>query len=283
LVGALKRALAEHGHRTSTVLADAAVRTARAGNFEISGYGPVLTTEKLDGVTAGDHVSAQVGSGEAELGSLMSLPPGGRGYGGASGLTEKADHPLGAARAQLHGNFIVAETAAGLVLVDQHAAHERIIYERLKQQYRTGNVVGQALLVPEIIDLDAADCALLLEHERALRDLGLVLEPFGPGAVLVREVPALLGTGAIAPILRDLCGDLEELGEAISLQHAIDKVAGVMACHGSVRAGRHLTLQEMDELLRTMERDPHTGQCIHGRPTYIELKLSDIERLFARR
>jgi DNA mismatch repair protein MutL len=222
-------------------------------------------------------------SPDGSAGQLLALPPGGRSYQAQHDGQPAADHPLGAARAQLHGNFIVAETPGGLVLVDQHAAHERIVYERLKAQCRAGGVTGQALLVPEIVELDTADRAVLLEHAATLRELGLVLEPFGPGAIAVREVPAVLGAAAVAPMLRALCGDLDELGEAASLQDAIDRVAGVMACHGSVRAGRRLTLDEMNELLRTMERDPHTGQCIHGRPTYIELKLADILRLFARR
>jgi DNA mismatch repair protein MutL len=190
---------------------------------------------------------------------------------------------LGAARAQLHGNFIIAETAEGIVLVDQHAAHERIVYERLKAEFHAGGIARQALLVPEVVELEQHDRAVLLEHAATVAELGLLLEPFGAGAVLVREMPAVLGAGAAGPLLRDLASDLEELGEAMSLRAAIDRVAGVMACHGSVRAGRRLTVEEMNELLRTMERDPYTGQCIHGRPTYIELKLADIERLFARR
>jgi DNA mismatch repair protein MutL len=197
--------------------------------------------------------------------------------------SEAAEHPLGAARAQLHRSWIVAETEASLILVDQHAAHERIVYERLKSELRGGAVRRQALLLPEVVELDAADCERLLARLPQLAELGLVLEPFGPGAVLVRELPALLGHIAAAELVRDLAADLADGPEAAGLEEALESVLAGVACHGSVRAGRRLSVEEMNALLRQMEATPFSGQCNHGRPTYIELRREDVERLFGRR
>jgi DNA mismatch repair protein MutL len=192
-------------------------------------------------------------------------------------------YPLGAARAQLHASFILAETAHGLILVDQHAAHERIVYERLKTGLRERGVARQTLLLPEIVELEPAERARLVERADELAALGLLLEPFGADAVLVREVPAMLGAASAAGLVRDLASDLLELESGLALAEALERVAATMACHGSVRAGRRLSLEEMNALLRQMERTPFTGQCNHGRPTYIELTRQDIERLFGRR
>lgn len=190
--------------------------------------------------------------------------------------------PLGAARAQLHENYIVAQTADGLVIVDQHAAHERLVYESLKRSLHARQVQSQALLIPEIVDLPEEDCDRLMPHAEALRNLGLGLERFGPGAVAIRETPAILGEIDGAGLVRQLVDEIAEWGEASGLAERIDYVAATMACHGSVRSGRRLTAEEMNGLLRQMETTPGSGQCNHGRPTYIELKLSDIERLFGR-
>ena len=190
--------------------------------------------------------------------------------------------PLGAAKAQLHDTYLIAQTSDGLVIVDQHAAHERLVYERLKHERDQGNIARQILLIPVIIDLPSDEAATLLEYAALLADLGLVVESFGPGAVAVNEVPAQLVGGAIAALVNDLAQTLAEDG-TLSLERRLDHVLATMACHNSVRAGRRLSPEEMNELLREMERTPGSGQCNHGRPTYIALKLNDIERLFGRK
>ncbi|MFC3061737.1 DNA mismatch repair endonuclease MutL [Paenirhodobacter populi] len=190
--------------------------------------------------------------------------------------------PLGAARAQVHENYIIAQTETGMVIVDQHAAHERLVYERLKRQMADRGIAAQALLIPEIVDLSAGDAALLLEHADALSRLGLTIEPFGGTAIAVRETPAILGQINAAALLRDVLDELADLGDSQLVLARIDAVLSRMACHGSVRSGRRMQVDEMNALLREMEATPHSGQCNHGRPTYVELKLADIERLFGR-
>lgn len=194
-------------------------------------------------------------------------------------------HPLGAARAQLHNTYIVAQTADGVVIVDQHAAHERLTHERIKAALLDGGgVKRQVLLLPEVVDLDDADARRLLARADELTAMGLVVEPFGPGCVVVRETPALLGANAdVKGLIRDMADELAELGDAPILKEKIEAVIARMACHGSVRAGRALSLDEMNALLRQMEATPLSGQCSHGRPTYVELKLNDIEKLFGRK
>ena len=196
-------------------------------------------------------------------------------------VAEAPDAPLGAARAQLHGNWIVAQSRDGIVIVDQHAAHERLVYERLKAQAAQARVPSQALLIPAIVDL-GADAERVLAAAGDLDQLGLVIEPFGPGCVAVRELPAALGQADAAALLRDIADDLAEQGASDRLQGRLDAVLSSMACHGSVRSGRSLTGEEMNALLREMERTPRAGQCNHGRPTWVELKLADVERLFGR-
>lgn len=190
--------------------------------------------------------------------------------------------PLGAARAQVHENYIIAQTEKGIVIVDQHAAHERLVYERLKRQAAENGIAAQALLIPEVVDLSDTDCALLLEHAGDLHDLGLAVEPFGGGAVAVRETPAILGEVNAEAMLRDILDELHDLGQSAQLKDRIDAILSRVACHGSIRSGRRMQADEMNALLREMEATPHSGQCNHGRPTYVELKLSDIERLFGR-
>jgi DNA mismatch repair protein MutL len=192
-------------------------------------------------------------------------------------------HPLGAARAQVHETYIVAQTRDALVIVDQHAAHERIVYERLKAAIDKTGVARQILLIPDIVELDEADVERLLARAEELARYGLVLESFGPGAVALRETPSLLGEIDGAGLVRDLAEHMSEWDETLPLERRLMQVASSMACHGSVRAGRRLKPQEMNALLREMERTPNSGQCNHGRPTYVELKLTDIERLFGRR
>jgi DNA mismatch repair protein MutL len=195
---------------------------------------------------------------------------------------DRVARPLGAPRAQLHETYIVAQTEGGLVIVDQHAAHERLVYERLKKAHAAG-IPRQLLLIPEIVDLPEEDVARLLERADELAGLGLVVEGFGPGAVAVREVPSIIGAADAAGLVRDIAADIADLDSTARLGERLDAVAATMACHGSVRAGRRLRPEEMDALLREMEATPGSGQCNHGRPTFIELKLSDIERLFGRR
>ncbi len=196
---------------------------------------------------------------------------------------DQLDHPLGAARAQIHDTYIVAQTRDGLVIVDQHAAHERIVYERLKAALEQAGVARQLLLIPDIVELDEADVERLVARADELARYGVVLEAFGPGAVALRETPALLGEIDGGGLLRDLAEHLSEWDETLPLERRLMAVASSMACHGSVRAGRRLKPEEMNALLREMEVTPNSGQCNHGRPTYVELKLTDIERLFGRR
>jgi DNA mismatch repair protein MutL len=193
------------------------------------------------------------------------------------------DTPLGVARAQLHETYVVAQTADGIVIVDQHAAHERLVYERMKKALANGGVARQPLLIPEVVDLDPSEVTRVSERAEELAELGLVIEAFGPDAVVVREVPAMLGKLDVKGLVRDLADEIAESGNALSLKERLEDVSGTLACHMSVRAGRRLNAEEMNALLREMEATPHSGQCNHGRPTYVELKLADIEKLFGRR
>lgn len=193
------------------------------------------------------------------------------------------DRPLGAARAQLHETYIVAQTRTSVVIVDQHAAHERLVYERMKRMLADGGVARQGLLIPVIVDVGEAEAEMLAERADELAELGLAIEAFGTGAVAVREVPALLGKGDVAGLVKDLAAEILQEGQGFALKERLEAVASRLACHGSVRAGRRLTGEEMNALLREMEATPYSGQCNHGRPTYVELKLTDIERLFGRR
>jgi DNA mismatch repair protein MutL len=198
-------------------------------------------------------------------------------------VPELIDQPLGAARAQVHETYIVAQTRDGIVIVDQHAAHERLVYERMKIALERTGVARQILLIPEVVELDEADVERLTARADELARYGLVIEPFGPGAVAVRETPGLLGEIDAGALIRDLAEHMAEWDEALPLERRLMHVAATMACHGSVRAGRRLKPEEMNALLRDMEGTPNSGQCNHGRPTYVELKLADIERLFGRK
>jgi DNA mismatch repair protein MutL len=206
----------------------------------------------------------------------------------AAAIANGLEHPLGAARAQIADTYIIAETADSVIIVDQHAAHERLVYERVKAMLADGGVARQGLLIPEVVELDA-DAVVALDAEQAgLAELGLVLEAFGPEAIVVREVPALLGKLDIRGLVRDLAAevladDAAPGGQRRALTDRLEAVCSLMACHGSVRAGRRLGAEEMNALLREMEATPFSGQCNHGRPTYVELKRADIERLFGRR
>ncbi len=277
IVSALRHALAGAGHRASSTVAGAALGAMRP---EAAGAPRVY---QMDRPSAGALRSAWA----FQAPQPAPQPPLAPELAEASARYEAAEPapvalPLGAARAQLHENYIIAQTETGMVIVDQHAAHERLVYERLKAQMASNGIAAQALLIPEIVDLSQGDAARLLELAPDLARLGLVLEPFGGGAVAVRETPAILGAINAAALIRDLLDELADLGDSQRLQARIDAVLSRMACHGSVRSGRQMRPEEMNALLREMEATPLSGQCNHGRPTYVELKLADIERLFGR-
>ncbi|WP_417428051.1 DNA mismatch repair endonuclease MutL [Kiloniella sp.] len=228
-----------------------------------------------------EHFPSGLSEGPMEWGGESSVP---QSHSTDADNFDHASHPLGAARAQFHENYIITQTADGIVVVDQHAAHERLVLEKMKAQMAEQGVKTQMLLLPEVVELDEDAAHRLVKRADELSELGLVLEGFGAGAVVVREVPAILGERAnAAALVTDLADELAELGETLALKEQIERVLGTMACHGSVRSGRRLNGEEMNALLRQMEVTPHSGQCNHGRPTYIELKLADIEKLFSRR
>ena len=216
--------------------------------------------------------------------STQDMPPITGAYHDQQPEQEETHYRLGTARAQLHETYIVSQTQDGLILVDQHAAHERLVYEKIKAQMAAEGVKRQSLLIPEIIEMDSDDIDRLMDQQSALEDMGLVIDRFGPDAVAIREVPALLGRKVNASqILRDLMDELNDLDSTDSLKERLFAVCSTMACHGSIRAGRRLNLEEMNSLLRQMEDTPFSGQCNHGRPTYVSLSLADIEKLFGRR
>ena len=271
IVGALRNALAAAGHRASSTVAAAAVATFRPPDLHRHGGSPPRFAFPPPSPSL-----ALAETGNSFLRPIEETEPS-----AAPAPSEEA--PLGAARAQLHGTYILAETAGGIVLVDQHAAHERLVYEKMKEALAAHGIARQALLLPEVVELDEAAAARLAVRAEELAEFGLVLEPFGPGAVVVREVPALLPGVDVAALVRDLADELAEWGDALALKERIETVCGTLACHTSVRAGRRLSAAEMDALLRQMEATPNSGQCNHGRPTYVALDLADIERLFGRR
>ena len=281
IVSALRHALAGAGHKASTTVSDYALGKIQAGStMPLQGnYGyrppnmaPFHNDPAMQPLV--DGFSAKV---EEMAEPYMGHPN------GSDAPADYTSNPLGAARAQLHETYVVAQTSDGIVIVDQHAAHERLVYERMKAAMADKGVERQALLIPDIVDMDEVDITRVLARSEELAEMGLIIEPFGEGAIAVRETPALLGEVNVQGLLRDLADDLAEYDEALSLKEKFEHVCGTMACHGSVRAGRRLNATEMNALLRQMEATPHSGQCNHGRPTYVELKLTDIERLFGRR
>ncbi len=279
IVSGLRHALAEAGHRASSTVAGATL-----GAFSAEA-GPRVY--QMDRPSPGALASAArwQAPGLYEEQAGWSLPETGTPSSRVEAVVKEdpaqTQNPLGAARAQLHENYIVAQTETGVVIVDQHAAHERLVYERLKRQRAETGVARQALLIPEIVTL-GSDAERLLDMAGELAALGLLIEPFGPGTLAIRETPAILGTINAEAILRDILDELDDAGSATTLQSRLDAILSRMACHGSVRSGRRMSAEEMNALLREMEATPHSGQCNHGRPTYVELKLADIERLFGR-
>jgi DNA mismatch repair protein MutL len=278
IVSALRHALASAGHRASSTVADAtlgALRPEHAGNARIY---------QMDRPSNGARhaaYTAQAPEGFAETQGVWGRVESTREE-ASQGHEERADYPLGTARGQVHENYIIAQTLTGMIIVDQHAAHERLVYEQLKNQMAANGVASQALLIPEIIELSSSDRAAILDVAEDLAKFGLGIEPFGGDAIAVRETPAILGEVNAEAMIRDILDELEGDGESLLVQTRIEAILSRVACHGSIRSGRRMRAEEMNALLREMEATPHSGQCNHGRPTYVELKLTDIERLFGR-
>ncbi len=274
IVSGLRHALAEAGHRASTTVSNATLGAIQPEPTEPRIY-------QMDRPSLGPRSIAPAEFGFAEMrdafsGAVVDTVP------DADVSPENADLPLGVARGQVHENYIVAQTSDGMVIVDQHAAHERLVYEKLKSQMAENGVTRQALLIPDVVELGSNDVALLLEHTDDLTRMGLVIEPFGGDAVAIRETPAILGTVNAKQLLKDVLDELSEGGTSFEVQARVEAILSRIACHGSIRSGRRMRADEMNALLRDMEATPHSGQCNHGRPTYVELKLKDIERLFGR-
>ena len=276
IVSALRHALADAGHRASSTVAAATLGAMRP-------EAPAMPRYQMDrpsmGALRSSYQAQAPQSGFAEMAAEYSAR--------VEPVFEEPEPiaealPLGAARAQVHENYIIAQTERGMVIVDQHAAHERLVYEKLKAQMAENDVAAQALLIPEIVELSEGDAARLLSLAGALEKLGLGIEPFGGGAVAVRETPAILGEINAEALLKDVLDELDDYGDSQLVQEKIEAILSRVACHGSIRSGRRMRADEMNALLREMEATPHSGQCNHGRPTYVELKLADIERLFGR-
>ncbi|MEP3638856.1 MAG: DNA mismatch repair endonuclease MutL [Paracoccaceae bacterium] len=273
IVSGLRAALANAGHRASTTVANATLGAIQPEQTQPRVY-------QMDRPSLGPrNPTPPPAPGFADLSEAFS----GAVYEPATeDVTENTDLPLGVARGQVHENYIVAQTADGMVIVDQHAAHERLVYEKLKDQMAQTGVARQALLIPEIVELSSSEVALLLEYADDLSRMGLMIEAFGGDAIAVRETPAILGTVNATKLLRDILDELSDGEVSFQVQARVEAILSRVACHGSIRSGRRMRAEEMNALLREMEATPHSGQCNHGRPTYVELKLKDIERLFGR-
>ena len=267
IVSALRHALAEAGHRASTTVAEATLGAMTPEPMQPRVY-------QMDRPSLGPRSSAGFAEMQADISGRVEPV--------VEDAIDPADLPLGAARGQVHENYIIAQTATGMVIVDQHAAHERLVYEKLKTQMAENGVAAQALLIPEIVDLSDGDCARLMDIADDLSRLGLTIEPFGGSSIAVRETPAILGEVNAKAMILDILDELADQNDSNTVQARIEAILSRVACHGSIRSGRWMRGEEMNALLREMEATPHSGQCNHGRPTYVELKLADIERLFGR-
>ena len=276
IVSALRHALAEAGHRASSTVSQATLGAMKPEPVGARVY-------QMDRPSYAARSGAY--SAQAPVFEETAMP-----FGRVEEVSaaeeqaeaSEADYPLGTARGQVHENYIIAQTETGIVIVDQHAAHERLVYEKLKSQMSENGVAAQALLIPEVIELSASDANLVLSAAEELRQYGLVIEPFGGGAIAVRETPAILGTVDARALVLDILDELSDQNSTNNVQARVEAILSRVACHGSIRSGRRMRAEEMNALLREMESTPHSGQCNHGRPTYVELKLSDIERLFGR-
>ncbi len=310
IIGALKHALASAGHRASTTVAQQTLSGFRTESLRTEPVQPVLGLNRPSPwqiAAVRPHLGLEPNAGFAErftptftptarVEDVLTevKPEASQGFEEAPAppwpieeavpaAVESDAFPLGAARAQIHETYIIAQTADGLVIVDQHAAHERLVYEQMKVAMAEGQVVSQSLLIPEIVDLEREEVTRLMARAGDLMGMGLGLEAFGPTSVLVRDIPALMGDCDIQGLVRDLVDDLTDHNELLALKERMAEICGDHACRHSVRSGRRLSASEMNALLRQMEATPHSGQCNHGRPTYVELKLKDIEKLFGRR
>ena len=272
IITGLRTALTGAGHRASSTVAGATLAALRP-ETQSADQARIYQMDRPSGISLSRAFALQAPSGFAEAPAPYEAQP----------AAQDTTFPLGAARAQVHENYIIAQTQTGIVIVDQHAAHERLVYERLKRQRDETGIKAQALLIPEIIELGANDAARLLAVAEGLAALGLTIEPFGGHAIAVRETPAILGNVSARALVQDVLDELADQGDSPSLLAKMDAILSRMACHGSIRSGRQMRAEEMNALLREMEDTPLSGQCNHGRPTYVELKLSDIERLFGRR
>ena len=288
IVGGLRASMAEAGHRASTTVAEqtmSAFRPGGIGTGQPNPQGSFVTAQRFQAPMEGQGQGEGEGEAIREAAADWLSTPQAAHYAGEPVPTHL---PLGLARAQLHETYILSQTHDGFVIVDQHAAHERLVYERMKTQMAERGIARQILLVPEVAELEPEEGDLILSRAAELTELGFVIERFGPGsdgrvAVLLREVPAMLYGADCTGLLRDMAQEMSELGAGLALKERLEEIAGTLACHTSVRAGRRLNGEEMNALLRDMEATPNSGQCNHGRPTYVELKLADIERLFGRR
>jgi DNA mismatch repair protein MutL len=274
VIRAIGEALEQAGFRASSTIAADVIEAFRAPEMEMAAVGNTVPRPMEEARRAAGPA--------APLGGFSGFAEPSARFEPAEPQATPAEFPLGVARTQMFDNFIVAQNGESLLLVDQHAAHERLVYERFKAQLTSGPVPSQAHLIPVVVELPEDDCSRLEEAAPSLERLGLYLERFGPRAVAVRETPGVLGQCDVEGLVRDLADGLAEWGEIAVVADRMEALIGRMACHGSVRAGRRLRLEEMNALLREMEATPHSGQCIHGRPTYVELKKRDIERLFGR-
>ncbi|MBB3918985.1 DNA mismatch repair endonuclease MutL [Rhizobium fabae] len=284
IVGAIREALARDGSRAATTGASDMLRSFRPGfqpNVQRPQGGWSAETSPSRPYQQPTHFAERP---QASFEGLSTPTAQAEPQPSMSPATPESitRYPLGAARAQIHANYIVAQTEDGLVIVDQHAAHERLVFEAMRKALHSKRLASQVLLIPEIVDIPEEDCDRLMQHAVELAELGLAIERFGPGAIAVRETPAMLGEVDAGGLIRQLADEIAEWDTASGLSAKLEYVAATMACHGSVRSGRRLRPEEMNALLREMEVTPGSGQCNHGRPTYIELKLSDIERLFGR-
>ena len=308
IIGAIKQAITEAGHRAANSLGEGAV--AMFSQEQLNNHS---TSNRSAGETNEDYVpydtppdvprggfdrfktysqrvnqphhggTMPTNSYAPTLGSVVDTPSADARAHVVELNQDVENLPLGAARAQVHENYIIAQSKTGMIIIDQHAAHERIVYERMKNMFHNAQMERQILLIPEIVELTSQEYSLIISAQEELEKFGLSLESFGNDSVIVREIPAILSKTSVEKLVKDIIDDLMELGQELKIKEKIDHILSTMACHGSVRSGRRLNADEMNQLLRDMEATPHSGQCNHGRPTYVELKLNDIEKLFERR
>ncbi|MEI7670247.1 MAG: DNA mismatch repair protein MutL, partial [Pseudomonadota bacterium] len=274
IIGAIKHAIKDDGQRTSNSIAITAQSL-----FRPQGIAPSNSAQN-DYYQRPDYLQARGNLFENAIGFAAQQP---MARTPENSSNDYSTFRLGAARAQLHNTYIISQTNDSIIITDQHAAHERLVYEKIKKSLAETGVARQRLLIPEVVELGEPSAEHLIKREKQFADLGLIIESFGEGAIIVREIPAMMVGSDIKGLIKDLADDVLELGEAVTLQEKLEHICSTIACHGSVRAGRTLLIDEMNALLRQMEETPRSGQCNHGRPTYIELKLADVEKLFGRR